>query len=32
MAREMQNCIAQKPKPKPVKLCGQQERILGLCR
>jgi len=32
MAREMQNCIAQKPKPKPVKVCSQQERILGLCR
>jgi len=32
MSREMQNCIAQKPKPKPVKVCSQQERILGLCR
>ena len=32
MSREMQNCIAQKPKPIPVKVCSQQERILGLCR
>jgi TRAP transporter TAXI family solute receptor len=32
MWREMQSCIANRPKPKPVKACTQQERILGLCR
>jgi TRAP transporter TAXI family solute receptor len=30
--REMKNCIAQKPKPVPVKVCSQQERILGFCK
>ena len=30
--REMKNCIAQKPKPAPVKVCSQQERILGFCK
>jgi uncharacterized protein len=32
MWREMKNCIAQKPKPVPVKVCSQQERILGFCK
>jgi TRAP transporter TAXI family solute receptor len=30
--REMKSCIAQRPKPAPVKVCTQQERILGLCK
>jgi TRAP transporter TAXI family solute receptor len=32
MWREMKRCIAQRPRPAPVKACSQQERILGLCR
>jgi len=32
MWREMRSCIAQRPRPAPVKTCSQQERILGLCR
>lgn len=29
---EMKSCMAKRPKPVPVKVCTQQERILGLCR
>ena len=32
MWREMKNCIAQKPRPAPIKVCSQQERILGFCK
>ena len=32
MWREMKGCIAQKIPPRPVKVCTQQERILGLCK
>jgi len=32
MWREMKACIAQKTPPRPVKVCTQQERILGLCK
>jgi TRAP transporter TAXI family solute receptor len=32
MWQEMTNCIARRPKPVPVKVCSQQERILGLCK
>jgi TRAP-type uncharacterized transport system substrate-binding protein len=33
MAREMKNCVAQRNRPPPVvKVCTQQERILGLCK
>jgi TRAP transporter TAXI family solute receptor len=32
MAQEMKNCIARRPKPVPIKVCSQQERILGLCK
>ncbi len=30
--RTLRNCIANLPKAKPVRVCTQQERILGLCR
>ncbi|HEX6704480.1 MAG TPA: TAXI family TRAP transporter solute-binding subunit [Albitalea sp.] len=30
--RALRNCIASRPKPKPVAQCNQQERILGLCK
>jgi TRAP transporter TAXI family solute receptor len=29
--RTLRRCIANQPKPKPVRACPQQERILGLC-
>jgi TRAP transporter TAXI family solute receptor len=33
MWKEMSSCMAQRAKPKPaVKVCSQQERILGLCK
>ena len=30
--RALRNCIANLPKPKPVRVCSQQEKILGLCK
>ena len=32
MWREMKNCIAQRPKAKPVHVCTREELILGLCK
>ena len=32
MAKQLRNCIAKRPAPKPVASCAQQERILGLCK
>jgi len=30
--RVLRNCLKDMPKPKPVAVCNQQERILGLCK
>ena len=30
--QEMKSCIARRSKPVPIKICSQQERILGLCK
>ncbi len=32
MWQEMKNCIARRPRPTPIHVCSQQERILGLCK
>lgn len=32
MWQELKNCIARRPKPVPIRVCSQQERILGLCK
>ena len=32
VARELQRCVAQRPVPKPVRVCTQEEKILGFCK